>query len=100
MSENSSHLSSEADPLRFDLPPESIGPVFQLPEQVRSKWQTWECAGPGDGNSGEDPDLRKEEPEGPQQVRWHLAIFSVTFALLSLAISPNYIQPCFHILMS
>lgn len=89
MSEKSLNLSSEADPLRFDLSPESIGPVFQLPEQVRSKWQTSECTGPDYGTDEEDPDLCIAEPQ-ELLVCLVLAHLDSTFAIFPLMESKPY----------
>jgi hypothetical protein len=86
MSENSSNIAPKADSLRIDLPLESIGPVYQLPQQVRSKWETRENGGPEDADAGELPDLPVRASTALQQVCFVFAMFDKA-SVLSLLCS-------------
>lgn len=73
MSDNHADLPTKAD-IRFDLSPEIIGPVFQLPQQVRDKWQIPDSAEAENGAKDIDPDLREADSAVLQQVRAQKAI--------------------------
>lgn len=68
MSDNQANLPTKADSIRLDLSPEIIGPVFQLPQQVRDKWQTPDSAEAEDGAKDTNPDLREADSAVLQQV--------------------------------